>query len=226
MMMAVLVFTLSLVLVSLFFSRKRREARVVARFLNRPELKVSLERLNAIYADVNAFEISKEARDRSKLYDNAFVYGEIDLPTFAAILTQVSPKPHEIFYDLGSGAGKAVLLTALLYPESTAIGIEYLAEFIDLSERLRKELGMTNAQFIHGDYFKIDISKADIIFINATGLFGDDLIKLRQRLDCVKPGARIILTSKRLSPQTFEEMYSGQVQMSWGPCSLMIYRKY
>jgi precorrin-6B methylase 2 len=213
-----------LVTVLVFYTRGRQH-RELQRWSKEPELNTIMDRLNGVYAPFNPFDISKQARERAKLYDNAFIYGEIHLLTFAAVLTRVKPQPNEIFYDLGSGSGKAVLLTALLYPETTAIGIEYLTEFIQLAEHCRHHLDCRNAQFIHGDYFNIDFSHADIVFINATALFGDDLIKLRQRLDCVKSGTRIILTSKRLNPQDFSVNYSGQVEMSWGPCSLTIYQK-
>lgn len=209
---------------AVLFHRYRH--RSIRRFTTQPALQDALNTLSEVYAPYNPFEISKAAREQAKLYDNAFVYGEIDPISFAAVLSQIHLKPHEIFYDLGSGSGKAVLLTALLYPESRAIGIEFLTEFIDLSELCRQKIQCNNAQFIHGDYFNIDFSSADIVFVNATGLFGDDLVKLRQRLDCVKPGTRIIITSKRLNPQFFEELYAGQVEMSWGPCSLNIYQKY
>jgi hypothetical protein len=45
-----------------------------------------------------------------------FVYGEIWPCSVAALLAAMAPKPGEALVDLGSGAGKVVLLASSLYP--------------------------------------------------------------------------------------------------------------
>lgn len=42
-------------------------------------------------------------------------YGEIDFWSFACLLEDVDPQPGEVFLDIGSGTGKAVYATRLLY---------------------------------------------------------------------------------------------------------------
>jgi tRNA G46 methylase TrmB len=56
------------------------------------------------------------------------VYGEILFFPFADIIRWVAPSLPEfpIFYDLGSGTGKAVLAASLVHPFDQAIGIELL----------------------------------------------------------------------------------------------------
>jgi len=70
---------------------------------------------------------------------------------------------YKNFLDLGSGDGKVVLIASLF---TNATGIEIDKELLKAGEKTKKELKLDNAEFIHGDYLKQDISKYDFIFIN------------------------------------------------------------
>jgi len=60
-----------------------------------------------------------------------FVYGEILPSSMAVVLEAMAPKPGETFVDLGSGAGKTVLLAALLYPElNRCVGLEMMRGYL------------------------------------------------------------------------------------------------
>ncbi|CAM9835951.1 unnamed protein product [Choristocarpus tenellus] len=57
--------------------------------------------------------LSKTEREqRSLTSDKSLIYGEVDFMSFAKILREVSmlvePSPGGVFYDLGSGTGKAI----------------------------------------------------------------------------------------------------------------------
>ncbi|EKX43703.1 hypothetical protein GUITHDRAFT_110160 [Guillardia theta CCMP2712] len=65
-------------------------------------------------------------------------YGEISPSSFAEILCLVQPKEGEIFVDLGSGTGKAVLLAASLFPFSESIGIEFVEPLHKAALRLQQ----------------------------------------------------------------------------------------
>ena len=56
-----------------------------------------------------------------------FTYGEVLFCYFIPLLNLVSPKPGEIFWDLGSGTGKALAIAALAFPFLKKVcGVEYL----------------------------------------------------------------------------------------------------
>ena len=69
---------------------------------------------NGLYTGVDGYRVSALAQQRPFLAGRALTYGEITPAGFAAILDDLGPKARGIFYDLGSGTGKAVLLAALL----------------------------------------------------------------------------------------------------------------
>jgi hypothetical protein len=58
----------------------------------------------------------------------ALVYGEVDVRSFTEVLAMCRPAPGDVFFDLGSGAGRAVLGAALLYGDcfSACCGVELL----------------------------------------------------------------------------------------------------
>ena len=63
-------------------------------------------------------------------------YGEVSAEGFAEILQLVQPHAGEVFVDLGSGTGKAVLTAAALHPFAKAVGVEFVAALHEASTRL------------------------------------------------------------------------------------------
>lgn len=192
-----------------------------------------------LYSNVNAAKISISERNTKGLSDNiAYTYGEVVFYSFVRILEMAEPKPQEVFYDLGSGAGKAVFIAGLVFDFSKACGIEKLEGLYNLSIETLANLKTlperetllshkeTNIQFIHGDFLQEDFSDADIVFINATCFRGDLFNEIIVRLLKLKPGARVILGSANLENiGGFELKYSNLHLMSWGLNAVKIYQR-
>ena len=115
------------------------------------------------------------------------IYGEISRDGAETLLSRLNLEgllnSETIFYDLGSGLGRLVMHACLKYPIN-AVGIEFSKERYKYSTQLYKNLKLTNATFINGDYFKCNISNATLIFIDDTCqrlsdvilMFDDDLL--------------------------------------------------
>lgn len=56
----------------------------------------------------------------------SLIYGEVEFHSFYRILRKVNPAPGGIFYDLGSGTGKAVFAARFVCDFARCIGIEIL----------------------------------------------------------------------------------------------------
>lgn len=193
--------------------------------------------INNLYQNIDATALSKQIRQRQNIQDDAFVYGEIEVLSFAYMLEITKPKPGDIFYDLGCGSGKAVFTAALLYDFSKCYGVELLqpmyqlccqqqSKFTQLLTELH--LDVTRAErieFIHNNILHVDFSDADVVFINATAFFGDLWDAIVQRLYQLKPGARIILSSRKLPESDFALLSDKRQLMSWGMNSVFIYRR-
>lgn len=131
-----------------------------------------------LYSDVDGYAISRTDREGALENDKSFIYGEVLLESLAKLLDVVAPQSGEVFYDLGSGTGKLVMMAHLLYPFSRCTGVEFLpslhAQALAVLARYDQEVRPSLVSkrgaifFNHGDMLHEDISQADIIFLHGT----------------------------------------------------------
>jgi precorrin-6B methylase 2 len=96
--------------------------------------------------------------------------------------------PQDYLMDLGSGDGRTVITAAKRGVQ--ALGIEYNPNMVELSKRNATKEGVGNkAQFVQGDIFESDFSKATVITMF---LMTDLNLRLRPTLLELKPGTRIV----------------------------------
>ena len=87
----------------------------------------------SIYEEVStsldeAYEVATKEKARLNLNtQQEFAYGEIAPVYFIPVINYAQPKPGEVFYDLGCGAGKPLLTASIAFPElKVCRGIELL----------------------------------------------------------------------------------------------------
>jgi precorrin-6B methylase 2 len=96
--------------------------------------------------------------------------------------------PEDFLIDLGSGDGRIVIAAAKRGTRS--LGIEYNPDLVKLSKKNAGKEGVSGmAQFIEGDIFEFDFSKATVITMF---LLPELNMRLRTRLLAMKPGTRIV----------------------------------
>ena len=96
--------------------------------------------------------------------------------------------PQDFVMDLGSGDGRNVIAAAKR--GARALGVEYNPDMVDLSRRLAREAGVgERAQFVQGDMFEADISKATVL---ALFLLPQNLEQLKPKFERLRPGTRIV----------------------------------
>lgn len=197
--------------------------------------------LSALFGNINYTAISKAERERLQITEDAFVYGEIEFLSFIILLHKANPKPQEIFYDLGSGSGKAVFTAALCF-ELVSYGIEYLPALDALCnqklEELKNRIEVSGSEFsktllksanyikfLNQDFLECDFNNANIIFLNATCCSFTTLEALFTKFQRLKKGCRIIIVTKRIPLDNFQIIYEGKIPMSWGSATVRIYLK-
>jgi SAM-dependent methyltransferase len=96
--------------------------------------------------------------------------------------------PQDFVMDLGSGDGRNVIAAARR--GARALGVEYNPNMVELSRRRAKEAGVADkAQFVEGDMYQADISKASVL---ALFLLPSNMLQLRDKFLALKPGSRIV----------------------------------
>ena len=204
-----------------------RYRRAQNQFRNRPAVRRAKAIFNTLYTDINPFKISRDEQKRLGIENDSFTYGEICFYDFVKLLEQADPKPGENFYDLGAGSGKAVIIAALMFPFKQTTGIEKLPGIYDLACGIKNTATQYHTapiDFKQQDIAETNFTDADIIFINSTCFFGTFWDNLIEKFAQLKPGTRIILTSKTLPQKHFTLITSGQYQMTWDKAFASIYR--
>lgn len=218
---------LFVLLVCLLLSYRR-----VRFWLHSPRLFYAQRIFNKLYCNTQTYAVSHQERRRLNLKDPEYIYGEVEFDSYVKLLTITKPKPSDVFYDLGSGAGKAVIITALVYPElAKVVGLELLPALHQLSEEKLTQLQQlhpnkaSNVQFIQTDFLKHNLSDATLIFVNAAAFMPDFWQTVIHKLDQVKSGCRIIVSSKYLPADQYELLNTGTYLMGWGDAGVNVYIK-
>lgn len=184
-----------------------------------------------LYSNVDGFTLSRAARNEQDAFD--YIYGEIDFMSFIALLSLVNPDRKTVFYDLGSGTGKAVLACAMVFNVRESNGIELFDSLHDAACRQQQALyslpdympASKTMHFIHDDFLHASFNNATLVYINATGFMGETWMLLSKRLEQTSSCTTVISTSKALKSDAFTVTRVTAVQMSWGVVRAYIHHR-
>jgi precorrin-6B methylase 2 len=190
-----------------------------------------------LYSGFSGYDIARNEKERMGLQQAATTYGEVIPPAFHDVMLAAAPKEGEVFFDLGSGTGKATFLAALTFPFSRVVGLELLPGLGDAARKvlsrydaeIRPRLGPEHQNqridFIDGDFLAADLSEADVLFAHGT-CYGPELMaKLTHKLEELKPGARVVMAGQTLaSPElVFQKMKV--MKTDWGSALAAVYQR-
>ena len=99
-------------------------------------------------------------------------------------------KPGEVFYDLGAGDGRTVIMAAQEFG-ARAVGIELREDLAKKALQTVYQLGLQDrVTILHSNLFDVDISPADVVFLYLTTSANE---KIKPKLEAeLKPGARVV----------------------------------
>ncbi|MFL6417081.1 MAG: SAM-dependent methyltransferase [Bryobacteraceae bacterium] len=99
-------------------------------------------------------------------------------------------RPGEKMFDLGSGDGRIVIMSAQKYG-ADATGIELDNALVKQSEKRIRKLGLSSkARIVEGDLLKQDYSSADLITVYLLPFGNEKLTPILEKQ--LKPGCRVI----------------------------------
>lgn len=99
-------------------------------------------------------------------------------------------KPREVFFDLGSGDGRAVIMAAKDFG-ARSVGVELREDLVKKALSTVYEEGLQDrVTIVNSDIFNVDLTSADVIFLYLTTSANE---KVRPKLDAeLKPGVRVV----------------------------------
>lgn len=183
-----------------------------------------------LYDNIDGYAVSHDARrDLGVEEKNDLLYGELPAESWKAIVERANPKKDGVFLDAGSGTGRVVMLSHLLFDFKKSIGVELLQglhnKACDVQDRFYRNIKDQIAQHVNGreieffckNIFDADFRDVDFVFMNHP--FKDkemfDLFeaKLLQELN---PGSKIVTIIRALKDPAFKQLGSQKYNFSWG----------
>ena len=123
---------------------------------------------------------------------------------------------QDFVIDLGSGDGRNVIAAAKR--GARGLGVEYNPDMVELSKRIAAKEGVGDrAQFVQGDMFQADFSKATVL---ALFLLPSNLLQLRDKILNLQPGTRVVLNTFGIQDWTPDEQVTLENCSSW--CTVML----
>ena len=106
------------------------------------------------------------------------------------MLTLSGLRPREVFFDLGAGDGRTVIMAAKDFG-ARAVGVELREDLVKKALSTIYEEGLQDrVTIVNGDIFGVDLSSADVIFLYLTTSANE---KVKPKLENeLKPGVRIV----------------------------------
>lgn len=188
---------------------------------------------NELYLGVDGYLLSDASKDfdKKEIKDGCLTYGEIDFDGFWQMLVDAGlTQNHQVFYDLGSGTGKAVIVAAMSGYFKKVIGIELLSYLFQASEKLAKLFNHKFATHIfkqapeiifkQADYLEYDYSDADVVFVQSTCMPDKQFFEMIDKLAGLKKGSIVISITKTIYHPEFKLYESKKYQFGWGQATV------
>jgi hypothetical protein len=208
------------------------------------EDKIAFE-LNTLYEEYT-FATAKDAsltddfrRDKTDLFsENSLVYGEIEFESFQKVLQCLPPpitRGEGIFYDLGSGSGRAVFTARFTGDFDRCVGIELLPNLHQLAASVnslykilyRHKLKWQTVEFHCADLMEYDWSDGTVVYAPSL-LFDDEMMAyISTKAKDLQQDAYLISLKKfaAIDPTAFEMIQEAVFPMSWGSANVYVYRR-
>jgi predicted RNA methylase len=106
------------------------------------------------------------------------------------MLTMAGLKSREVFFDLGAGDGRTVIMAAKDFG-ARAVGVELREDLVKKALGTVYEEGLQDRiTIVNGDMFNVDLTSADVIFLYLTTSANE---KVKPKLEAeLKHGVRIV----------------------------------
>lgn len=194
--------------------------------LTEEELEERQRHYTEIFIEVTANVLKvaslNERKEAELTEDKGLTYGELDFPTLHLLLNKVTTDlgpffPSKgVFLDLGSGAGKQCIATALLHPFQKIIGIETLQSLHDRANtaleqfkalQLPEEFVRPEIEFIKGDFVAEFDSKLEPLAPEITvclafaTCFGEAQLQAMAKLADKMPDGAVFITISQGLPE-------------------------
>ena len=99
-------------------------------------------------------------------------------------------KPGDVFFDLGAGDGRTVIMAAKTFG-ARAVGVEMREDLAKRAMSVIHDNGLSDrVTIVNGDMFKVDLTSADVVYLYLTTSANE---KVKPKMEAeLKKGVRIV----------------------------------
>lgn len=198
---------------------------------NRNPSKPSPQIIDQIYGEMSGYSMSEKERKFFEEQKESPTYGEITRQGIEKLRELSSPTNQDVFYDLGSGIGRACMEIAIFWPVKKVVGIELSKTRFELALQAQKKLAQLNYHlprnkkliFKQQNILNADLSDATIIYMCST-CYPDALMQtLVEKFARLRPGVKIFSQKPLPSHAGIKFIGSYTIEMSWSKESSINY---
>ena len=164
------------------------------------------------------------------------IAAEVSFDGFKDVLDIVNPAQDSIFFDCGSGIGKAMVIASLLYPFKKLVGVEELPSLANSSKELLNQfcsqmlkkypgVSIPAIEVLQDSFVNVELASADVIFAHSSCYDETLMNSLKSNVEMLKNDAYIITLTKQLIHPQLECIHKGFHKMGWGSPTVFIYKK-
>jgi predicted RNA methylase len=112
------------------------------------------------------------------------------MPVVQHMLEVAELKPGDVFFDLGAGDGRTVIMAAKTFG-ARAVGVEMREDLAKRAISVIQDNGLGDrVTIVNGDMFKVDLSAADVVFLYLTTSANE---KIKPKMEAeLKKGVRVV----------------------------------
>jgi SAM-dependent methyltransferase len=185
--------------------------------------KIDIE-LFKIYSIKDQFSIANEYKEKFNNSDD-LTYGEAIWYSIDKSLKYINVDKCKNFLELGCGIGRISFFVNFYY-KLNCCGVDIIPDFIENANKIIEKFNLKNIEFINKNWFDVDFSFADIIFIAGTCLDIKTLKLLKEKFEKeLKENSYILSVSVNFKSDKIEEIKVLRLPFSWGKADLYILKK-
>ena len=176
---------------------------------------------DALFLGINS--LSNPYRVCRKFYqkkkgEKGNIYGETPLTTLRKICHLSGIHSRDRVIELGSGRGRTCFFLSKVVGSSVK-GIEKVPSFVRKAHLIQKMLRLENVQFSCEDFFEVDYSDTNVVYLYAPQFEEKKILSLCEKLRALPKGAKVITISYSLNdyaPEDFQKIKRFSVSFPWG----------
>lgn len=176
------------------------------------------------YSLKNPYQISRRYLEREGASE-IYAYGETPLATMEKIAKACAFKEGDRLYELGCGRGRACFWLAL-YLKLDVIGIDFVPEFIEKAEAIKRHFSLKNPKFRLENFLDTSFEEASFLYLHGTCMEDPEIEALIQKLNALKRGVQVITVSFALNEYPLGKRWkvekSFSASFSWGDAEVYL----